>query len=315
MPDPIWMGISLAVAALLSGVVVLIGGWPWRAPQPARVQASWVVGQGTGLLVGCWLLGVRPHWPIREDLDRLLLIVMPAVMLVELAAALTKVPRSLIWSARLLIAAGVSRVLLHGTSYLAGSTEAGAWSVGQAWAILAGLALSLGAVWVLLGLLAHRAPGLSLWVCLAGPCAGAALTVMLSGYATGGQIGLPLAGALLGAGMASLALPRALRGRGPVGMAVVGLFSLLVIGRFFGELTWLHAALLLLAPLLGWLVELPQFYKLRPWARELVRVIAVGLVVAGVVVHAQRRFVQAFQSPSGAPPGAPTAQDYLDFGR
>ena len=38
---------------------------------------------------------------------------------------------------------------------------------------------------------------------------------------------------------------------------MVGLFSLLVIGHFFGELTTAHAILLLFAPLLGWLPELP----------------------------------------------------------
>ena len=70
-----------------------------------------------------------------------------------------------------------------------------------------------------------------------GTSAGAALAVMLSGYASGGQVGLPLAAAILGAAAAAMVLPRTLKVAGPPGVAVVGLFSLLVIGRFFGELT------------------------------------------------------------------------------
>ena len=79
---------------------------------------------------------------------------------------------------------------------------------------------------------------------------------MLSRYASGGQIGLPMAAGLLGASVAALVLPGPSRGTGPIGVAVVGLFSLLVIGHFFGELTTAHAILLLCTPLLGWLPEL-----------------------------------------------------------
>ena len=268
-----------------------------------------------GWVAGCWLLGVRPHWPIREDLDRLLLIVLPAVLLVEVAALSRKVPRWIVWVGRLVVVAGVSRVLLHGTSYLAGAGESTAWSPTQTWSILVSMAMVLGADWWLLARLARQEPGLSLWISLAGTCAGAGLVVMLSGYATGGQIGLPLAGALLGTAMAALVLTRSSRGSSRVGVAIVGLFSLLMIGHFFGELTWIHATVLLLAPLLGWLPECAPLCRLRPWARSLVRVLSVGIVVTGVVIHAQRKFVEAFQAPSGASPSEPTAQDYLDFGR
>jgi hypothetical protein len=315
MPDPILMLTASAVAAIVSGVMVLIGGWPWRAPRRGRLDAAWVVGQGTGWVAGCWLLGVRPRWPIHEDLDRLLIIVLPAVLLVELAGLSSKVPRWLVWVGRLIVVAGVGRVLLQGTSYLAGPAKSTAWSSTQTWSILVSMAMALGAIWWLVAQLARREPGLSLWICLAGTCAGAGLVVMLSGYATGGQIGLPLAGALLGAAMAAFVLTRSSRGSSHVGVAIIGLFSLLMIGHFFGELTWIYATVLLLAPLLAWLPEAPPLCKLRPWARGLVRVVSVAVVVVGVVIHAQRKFVEAFQTPSGASPSEPTAQDYLDFGR
>ena len=109
----------------------------------------------------------------------------------------------------------------------------------------------------------------------------AAVTVMLSGYASGGQVGLPLAAALMGVTAAALVLTRKTPRTGPLGVAIVGLFSLLVIGRFFGELTSAHAIVLLCAPLLGWSTELPYVRRLPSWARGLARVILVAVVVVG----------------------------------
>jgi hypothetical protein len=315
VPDPILIVTALAVAALVSTVSGLIGAWPWRTPRAVQARVGSLVGQATGWLSGCWLLGVRPHWPLREDLDRLLGIVLPTVLVVELVSLLPKVPRWLVWLLRLIVAGGAARVLLHGSSYLSGSEGQGAWSSLQGGSILAILAVVLATVWVLFDLLARRAPGVSVWTCLAGTTAGAAITVMLSGYATGGQAGLPLAGALLGTIAAALMLPIASRGSNPVGVAIVGLFGLLVIGRFFGELSWLHATFLFLAPLLGWLPEAPPLRRLKPWVRGLVRVLAAGLVVTAVVVHAQRKFVEVFQGPANASPNEPNVQDYLDYGR
>ena len=158
-------------------------------------------------------------------------------------------------------------------------------------------------------------PGLSHAICLSGTSAAAAVTVMLSGYATGGQAGLPLAAALLGASIAALILPRSARVTGPIGVAIVALFSLLVIGRFFGQLTSAHAILLFGAPLLGWLPELPFLRRLPPWARGLSRVILVGALTAVVVGDAQRKFAENSQASSSSEPNEPSMQDYMDFGR
>jgi hypothetical protein len=102
---------------------------------------------------------------------------------------------------------------------------------------------------------------------------------------------------------------------GPIGIGVVGLFSLLVIGSFFGELRPAHAILLFGAPLLGWIPELPYLRRFRPWARDLLRVLLVGLLVSGVLVDAAWRFATSSQSPTGSGAEEPSAQDYLDFGK
>jgi hypothetical protein len=135
---------------------------------------------------------------------------------------------------------------------------------------------------------------------------------MLSGYATGGQDGLPLAAALLGAAITSAAFWRRAPGTRPLALALIMLYSLLVVGRFFGELSSTHALLLFTSPLLGWLPELPGLRRLPRWARELSRVLLVGILVAAVVVLSARK---AFENPSSAGADEPSAEDYSNFGR
>ena len=122
--------------------------------------------------------------------------------------AFPRAPRWLIWPLRAALIVGIAPVLLYGSSYLSNHAGPGTadWSTVQAIAILGGLAALLAVVWSLLGLLSYRKPSLIHALCLAITSAGAAITVMLSGYATGGQNGLALAAALLGAatGMAAL---------------------------------------------------------------------------------------------------------------
>ena len=301
MPDPVLMLTAMAIAFVVSAVLLGVIGWQTRQVGSSAFDIGWILGVAAGFTLGCWVLGSRPHWPPRDDQERLLALILPAVAVVELLAAFPKVPRWLIWPLRLMIVAGGARVLLHGTTYITDLTGPGTseWSPSLAGQIFAGSAALEAAVWVLLCLLACRAPGPWLPVCLAGTTAGTAVTVMLSGYATGGQVGLPLAAALMGATSAALVLNRKSPRTGPLGVAIVGLFSLLVMGRFFGELTSVHAVVLFCAPLLGWLPELPYARRLPPWARGLARVILVGTVVLAVIISAQRKFSHDF-----APPGA-----------
>ncbi len=122
---------------------------------------------------------------------------------------------------------------------------------------------------------------------------------MLSGYATGGQLGLPLAAALAGGAIVALAASSLRLSSSWVGPAVVGWFSLLVIGHFFGELTLIHAVLLFVAPLLGWLPELPYVRALRPWAKGLLRIVLVAAMVAAIVFHALNVFQEQSKGSSG----------------
>src|SRR5207248_11321830 len=102
----------------------------------------------------------------------------------------------------------------------------------------------------------------------------------------------PLAGALVGTLVASLVMKGTLPLDGLLGLGVVGLFALIVIGRFFGELTWANAALLFFAPLLCWLTELPLVSRVKPRLRALACVVLTAVPVAIAFELAQQKFVE-----------------------
>jgi hypothetical protein len=306
MPDPFVMAEAAATALVVAALVLAA----------RSADARWVAGLGAAYYLGCGVLEIRPRWPVREDLDRLLVLVIPAVLLVELLGAIPRLPRWLIWALRVVVAGLGARVLLHGSMYLAGPAGPGssAWTAPQAWLILGSIAAAEAAAWMLLVALARRSPGASLPIALALVVGGASMVNMLSAYLAGGQAGLSLSAALLGASIVALVMPDASRSIAPVGVAVVGLSSLLVIGHFFGELRTDHAVLLFAAPLLAWIPELPRLRRLPPWGRGLLRVLLVGIVVSVVFADAARRFIGK-TGPSSVP-GAkePTLEDYMNTG-
>jgi hypothetical protein len=312
MPDPFVILTAMGVAFAVSAVFVAGFGWPRGTRAPERANTGWVPGVGVGFFLGCWVLGNRPHWPPRDDLDRLFIVVLPAVILVEVLAALKGLPRWLAIALRSAVIIGTAPVLLFGTSYLSGAEDA-EWSTGQACLILGGLAAALAVVWFLLTRLSARAPGVIHAVCLAGTSAGAAIAVMLSGYASGGQNGFTLAAALLGAASITAVCGWSGRGSQSLGVSIVLLYSLLLVGRFFGALSSTHGLLLLASPLLGWLPELPGFRRLPQWVRNLSRVLLVAVLVSAVVFDTARNVNEEPASASGSE--EPPAEDESNLGR
>jgi hypothetical protein len=307
MPDPVLILKASAAALALTAVVFLVFGR--MGGRPGWVGAA---GVGVGFFVGAWLLGARPQFPPREDQDRWLLILLPAAVVVEVAAAgLGRLPW-LAWSLRLVLAAGAAPLLLYGSRYVTDNAGPGSreWTPEQTWLILGGLAAALAGVWVLLDRLTGRSAPAAVPLALALACAGSGVVIILSGYASGGQLGLALAGAVV----ASFFLPGDADLRGVVGVGVVGLFALLVVGRFFGNLTTTNAALLFGCPLVLWSSALPFLTPVRPWGRAFAGLSLVGLPVALALVLAWKQFNADSARPS-SPPGVaePSLQDYLNF--
>jgi hypothetical protein len=316
MPDPLQILEAMALSGGASALVLLVFRWTWRSPRPARAAVGEVVGIGAGFALGCWWLGVRPHWPPREDLDRLLIIVLPAAGAVELVIALLRRPAWIGWALRFIVAAGAAPALLYGSIYLTDAAGPGTrqWMLPQAVAILLALAGALAANWALLALLVRRTASHSVTIGVAVSCAGAAAIVMLSGYATGGEIGLPFAAGLAGVTVASLGISGGTKSVAALGMGVVGLFGLLAMGRFFGELHLNLACLIFFAPLLAWLPELPYAVRLNGRVRAFARVVLTVVPVAVALALAVRDF--AHETTQGSPSsGEPSIQDYMDFGK
>ena len=315
MPDLVTLAVALTAAAITAALFLILCSLPWRQPRPTVVALGWVLGAATGFALGCWLLGVQPHWPPREDQDRLLLLLMPAVVMIEVLAV-TALPRWLGWLLRAIAALAAARVLLHGTSYITDLTgpDSSEWTPAQIGLVLGGLGAALLTVWGALAVLTTRPSGKSLPLVLALASGAAAVAIMLSGYATGGQLGLPLAAALAGAALVSFFLPAPeAPAEVPIGVGVVGLFGLLLIGRFFGTLTTANAALLGLAPLLGWLPELPVLARMQPMLRAALPVLLAGGLLAFAVSQAKQQYVAA---AGPAPAGREaTIDDYSNFGR
>src|SRR5262249_20166311 len=151
-----------------------------------------VLGVAAAIYLGAWLLGWSPRWPPSNQENRFFLILLPVVILVEIAGAFPKFPQSLIWALRLVIAIGAARVLLHGSVHLKG-TEPPTWTALEAVQWLAGLALALRAVWLLLSGGNRRVPvpGAALMLGLTAVAA-TALLAQYYAYLNGSMIGLPL---------------------------------------------------------------------------------------------------------------------------
>ncbi len=315
MPDPVRLVAALGAAALVAALVLAV--CRHRAAAAGRL-----LGVALGLSAGCAVLRLRLHWPPREDLDRLLLVVLPFALLTELLASAPRVPRWLVRALRLLVAAGTARVLLDGTAYISAvvGVDERLWSAGEVWLVLGSVALGLGGLWWALAALSRRAAGALLLWSLAVACGGAGLTVMLTGYMTGGIVGLIFAAVLVGTALAGWAFAGRTRAdstlvpappvAGLVGLGSVLLVGLLVSGHFFAELSTVQSWALGAAPLAAWLPELLPG-KVSPAVRGWLRVAAVAVVVAAVLVGAGRKFA----ADSGAAPGPDSGvEDYYFYG-
>jgi hypothetical protein len=299
MFDAVLPAKAVLVGGLIAAAVTLLAAW--RAPHPWRRSVSWSWAIGAGVVAASGATGQWPHWPALEDRARFLTLLVPLCLVVETAAASMR-SGSVPWIVRLALAAAVAPILLHNTVYLAdlNGPNSAEWSPAQATIVLCGLAVLLALVWVLLSWLQSRTstPAV-LWVLVLDALA-TAVTVMLSGYYGGGLLGLGLAGALTGATLASYFVRPRLSTSGSLGMSVIGIFTVLLLGRFFGNLPTRLAACLLLAPLLAWTFELPPLRTLASVWRGIGRLACVAVPLLIVVILAQRTFTAASMAHSGS---------------
>ena len=280
MFEPVAALWAIAASGLTSALLVGAG-------RRAGLGDVWAFGPAVGLgcYIGLSILGVRPRWPMREDQDRFLGIVLPAILAAEAAVGILRRPSRPGFAARLLAATAVALAILYGSSYLVdldgpGSAE---WPPIRRCLILGGLGLATACNWSALVWIQSRSRSAALIpLALATAVSGAGPAIMLSGYASGGLIALPLALALFGAIVAGAA--------SGVGVGLVGLSGVLMMGAFYGRLGAVEAVVLFLAPSLAGVPE--TALRSRPNAR-FHAALGFGLTACAVLaalVTAWRRF-------------------------
>lgn len=292
------------VGALTAAAVMGLSAW--AAPRPWRRDACWTWAIGAGVFAASGATDQWPHWPPLEDRARFLTLLVALTLVVETLAATLR-SRGASWTVRLGLIAVVAPILLHDSVYLADheGRNSAEWSSAQATLVLGGLAALLALVWAMLSSLQSRTstPAV-LWVLVLDALA-TAVTVMLSGYYRGGLLGLDLAASLAGATLASCIVPPQSPASGSLGMGVIGIFSVVLMGRFFGTLSTGLAACLVLAPLLAWTVELPRLRTVTPAWRGAGRLACVAVPLIVVLIVAERKFIAA--STARSRPSEPSA--------
>lgn len=288
MPDPVLYLTSLSSAAIVSALIVLAMAGTRRPVNSARLNRAGAAAIGLGLATGIYLLKLRVAFPTASALDRFLTIVLPAVLVIELVAAVKRVPSWFAWTLRIILAAAIPGVLLYGSVYLGDSSDA--WPLDELIATWALSSLLLAFVCGSLHGLAQRSPGvsISLAVSLAAVCAG--LTIMMAGYIKGGAAAFALAATIGAVTIATRLISKRPDMAAINSIGVVGLFSLLFIGRFFGRLSTGCAVAILLAPVLCWVVELPMLCRRKTWVVGLLRLLLVAIPLLIVLVLAKRDF-------------------------
>src|SRR3954470_22846215 len=113
MPDPVLMLEAMGVAAMAAALVFLLFGNAARGGRPALAACGWVLGLGLGSWLGFLVLGLRPRWPLTEDLDRFLAVVFPAFLGVELLDSILRWPPAPRWLARGLASTLAAPTLLY----------------------------------------------------------------------------------------------------------------------------------------------------------------------------------------------------------
>ncbi|HWB01091.1 MAG TPA: hypothetical protein VG713_21515 [Pirellulales bacterium] len=305
MPDPLLYVQAVAASAAVGALLLLAMVSVRRPASAARSSIACGLGLAGGVAVGCYVLRLPVAWPPANALDRLLTLVLPALLTVEAVIGAGRMSPRLAWFLRLSLAAVVGRILLHGSVYLSGPNRE--WSVAHAAAVLAAFVIGLATTWLLLAWLSRRSPGVSIPLALAICIQAAGVAIMLAGYLGAGAAAAAIAASLIGT---TLAVRRTAGFQNPqaiISLGVVALFGLAFIGVYFGRLSLASAVTISFAPLLCWTTELPGLRVRNPWLVGALRLAIVAiplLVVLGIAMvdfyrHTAPLLGEIHASPAG----------------
>lgn len=242
MPDPWRVATAAAGAAAIAFALAAVGTRSARRDK-ALSGVALLAGSVWGAIAGLAWADALPAVPPSSVLDRLLLVVLPAALAIELEVAGDWLGGAWLSVERAMVSLVATPVLLHGSVWLDG--RAGVWP-----AILAA-ALFLWAAWEgIEGQVAacgdRVVPAVTVAALVA---AGAAIAA--GGWFKGGVVAVLLGAALAGTLLAARPRPGgASAGTAALaGAGLVALFGMTVAGCCFGRLSLASAIFLLLAPL------------------------------------------------------------------
>lgn len=286
MPDPVQYASAFLLTALAAGLPCwLIGRWGSRY-SPSRIALLTLACAIGALVLGYWRLGISPHWPPRNGLDRLLAIGLPLAVALETLSLTTKVPRRAITGLRVAGSVVIVGTLLFGSVYLRDGVDS--WLTPLRLIALSGCAAALAFAWESTPRLATRIGAASLLTAISAAILSAGLVVLLAGYIKGGAAAIPWSAMLAGFALVMRTKPAAQAGSRislasqPVaGLAIVALFGVLFVGRFFGGIGNYEALAIFAPPSLLWLLELRVVKRWPRWVR---RLLAVALIVAPLAI-------------------------------
>ncbi len=295
MPDVLLFLKAFLSSASASTIFVLAfavcrRGKVGSVPESRLSAAVILLSAAIGMFVGCWVLQVPWKWPLVNALDRFRELILPVTVTVELLACWKLIPRPIVWTLRGCVALAIGGVLFYGSAYVTRGAEILIpW---QTWLILVITLLSLIGVWLLLYRLAARPAAASIGIALGMSLNTAGLVIMLAGYINGGAAAIPLGGAILATFVVTWIVAGTADMRGLISVAVVALFSLLLIGRFFGNISTTQALVIFLAPLLCYVTVLPAMRCLSPLRIGMIRIVLVSIPLVIVLMLSKLEFDQ-----------------------
>jgi hypothetical protein len=291
MPD-LWLlmasFVASAVCAAGACFVMLCSGSRLSGPAKVSESSRAVCGFASGVLAGLAVQGLRPAFPPTTALDRWLLIALPVLLLADIVASNSPPIRRSGLMARGLAAAAAVPIILFGSVHLQAAPE---------WSLLPGLTsggllitVCTCALTALVATLAcipseiSAVPRATLCV-LTLQVAG--LTVMLGGWVRGGAMALPFAGSCAGMLLTGVAMSQVTVVAATIRWTCLSLCGVVLLGHFFGRLTWLQAVLLLFAAVIP---PLPGLCSSR--GRGIFCSLLTLLILAAVLVPALAAFAE-----------------------
>ncbi len=292
MPDPVLYLQAMGFAAFASAMLIFIVVGAVHPVTLKWMNVASVLAIGLGLVVGYGLLAFRLNWPPANGLDRLLLVIVPATLVLELIVSCWSEPRRIAWLMRFFLAAAIPRILLPGSVHLDGF-HGEARLLLKPVAELIACSVLLAGTWRMLSWLSERSGGCSIPLALALTIQCTGLTIMMAGYIKGGAATFPLTATLVATTLAaSLAVKRSSI-TATIGIGMVELFGILFIGRFFGRISTGFALTMLVTPLLCWVSEFPTLRHRKPWLVGAVRLLLVAIPLIAALVLAKLDFDRA----------------------